>query len=206
MDVDTMATLFALLTVAADVAVVGIALIAVIDRDGSRGMRPAMIETLGPSALWLAFLVALTATLGSLYLSEVAHFVPCELCWYQRIAMYPLAPILLVAAYRHDAGVWRYVVPVAAIGAAISIYHYQLERFPEQGSASCSPEAPCTVVWIWKFHFISIPLMALSAFALIVALTLVARAADRLDTDDDPARLAGHSGAVQPPEVDGRRR
>ncbi|HEY7762066.1 MAG TPA: disulfide bond formation protein B, partial [Actinomycetota bacterium] len=92
MDVDTMATLFALFTVAADVAVVGIALIAVIDRDGSRGMRPAVIETLGPSALWLAFLVALTATLGSLYLSEVAHFVPCELCWYQRIAMYPLAP------------------------------------------------------------------------------------------------------------------
>jgi hypothetical protein len=48
--------------------------------------------------------------------------------------------------------------------------------------------------------------MALSAFALIVALTLVARAADRLDTDDDPARLAGHSGAVEAPEVDGRRR
>lgn len=201
-----MATLFSLLTVAADVAVVGIALIAVVDRDGSRGMRPAMIETLGPSALWLAFLVALTATLGSLYLSEAAHFVPCELCWYQRIAMYPLAPILLVAAYRHDAGVWRYVVPVAAIGAAISIYHYQLERFPEQGSASCSPEAPCTVVWIWKFHFISIPFMALSAFALIVALVLIAKSGSPLDGTDDAARLTGHSDAVSASEIDGRRR
>jgi disulfide bond formation protein DsbB len=206
MDVDTMATLFALLTVAADIAVVGIAVVAIFDRDGSRGVRSAMIETLGPSALWLAFLVALTATLGSLYLSEIAHFVPCELCWYQRIAMYPLVPILLVAAYRRDAGVWRYVVPVAAIGAAISIYHYQLERFPEQASSSCSPEAPCTVVWIWKFHFISIPFMALSAFALIVALVLVARSGERLDTADDAARLSGHSGAVDASEIDGRRR
>jgi disulfide bond formation protein DsbB len=206
MDVDTMATLFALLTVAADIAVVGIAVVAIFDRDGSRGVRSAMIETLGPSALWLAFLVALTATLGSLYLSEIAHFVPCELCWYQRIAMYPLVPILLVAAYRRDAGVWRYVVPVAAIGAAISIYHYQLERFPEQASSSCSPEAPCTVVWIWKFHFISIPFMALSAFALIVALVLVARSGERLDTADDAARLSEPSGAVDASEIDGRRR
>lgn len=201
-----MATLFALLTVAADLAVVGIALVAIVDRDGSRGMRPALIETLGPSALWLAFLVALTAALGSLYLSEVAHFVPCELCWYQRIAMYPLAPILLVAAYRRDPFVWRYVVPVAAIGAAISIYHYQLERFPEQASASCSADAPCTVVWIWRFHFISIPFMALSAFALIVALVLVARSGTAVDTTDDGARLTGHSDAVGASEIDGRRR
>ena len=201
-----MATLFALLTVAADLAVVGIALVVIVDRDGSRGMRPALIETLGPSALWLAFLVALTATLGSLYLSEVAHFVPCELCWYQRIAMYPLAPILFVAAYRRDPGVWRYVVPVAAIGAAISIYHYQLERFPEQASASCSPDAPCTVVWIWRFHFISIPFMALSAFALIGALVLVARSGTTVDTTDDGARLTGHSDAVGASEIDGRRR
>ncbi|HJR98650.1 MAG TPA: disulfide bond formation protein B [Actinomycetota bacterium] len=206
MDVDTMATLFALLTVAADLAVVGMALVVIVDRDGSRGMRPALIETLGPSALWLAFLVALTATLGSLYLSEVAHFVPCELCWYQRIAMYPLAPILFVAAYRRDPGVWRYVVPVAAIGAAISIYHYQLERFPEQASASCSPDAPCTVVWIWRFHFISIPFMALSAFALIGALVLVARSGTTVDTTDDGARLTGHSDAVGASEIDGRGR
>ena len=158
-----------------------------------------MWETLGPSALWLAFLVALTATLGSLYLSEVAHFVPCKLCWYQRIAMYPLVPILAIAAWKRDVSVVRYVVPLAVIGAAISIYHYQLERFPGQASVSCSADAPCTVVWIWKFHFVSIPLMALSGFALIVALVLVARSFARLDTDDDGATLAEHSGATVAP-------
>ncbi|MGZ8615070.1 MAG: disulfide oxidoreductase [Actinomycetota bacterium] len=199
MKVDTMATLFALLTVVAIAAVAAVALLAVAGRDGFSSTRDTVWETLGPSALWLAFLVALTATLGSLYLSEVAHFVPCKLCWYQRIAMYPLVPILAIAAWKRDVSVARYVVPLAAIGAAISIYHYQLERFPSQASVSCSADAPCTVVWIWKFHFVSIPLMALSGFALIVALVLVARSSARLDTDDDGATLAEHSGATAAP-------
>jgi len=199
MNVDTMATLFALLTVIAIAAVIAIALLAVASRDGFSSTKDAVWETLGPSALWLAFLVALTATLGSLYLSEVAHFVPCKLCWYQRIAMYPLVPILAIAAWKRDFSVVRYVVPLAVIGAAISIYHYQLERFPSQASVSCSADAPCTVVWIWKFHFVSIPLMALSGFALIVALVLVARSSARLDTDEDGATLAEHSGATAAP-------
>ena len=199
MNVDTMATLFALLTVIAIVAVIAFALLAVAGRDGFSSKRDTVWETLGPSALWLAFLVALTATLGSLYLSEVAHFVPCKLCWYQRIAMYPLVPILAIAAWKRDVSVVRYVVPLAVIGAAISIYHYQLERFPSQASVSCSADAPCTVVWIWKFHFVSIPLMALSGFALIVALVLVARSFSRVDTDDDGATLAEHSGASAAP-------
>ena len=198
MNVDTMATLFALLTIVADAAVVVIVVIAVAGRRDSSARATAW-ETLGPSAVWLAFLVAITATLGSLYLSEVAHFIPCKLCWYQRIAMYPLVPILAIAAWKRDAGIWRYAVPVAAIGAVISIYHYQLERFPSQASVSCSAEAPCTVVWIWKFHFISIPFMALSGFALIVALLLVARSTARLDADDEGATLAEHSGATAAP-------
>jgi hypothetical protein len=199
MNVETMATLFALLTVVANIVVIAIAVIAVADRDGFSGLKRSVWSTLGPSALWLAFAVALTATLGSLYLSEVAHFVPCELCWYQRIAMYPLVPILFVAAVKRDAGVWRYAAPLAAIGSALSIYHYQLERFPDQTSVSCTLEAPCTVVWIWKFHYISIPFMALSGFALIVALLLVARSSARLDTDDEGATLTEHSGAIDAP-------
>ena len=193
-----MATLFALLTIVADLAVLAIVVLAVAGRNGS-ALKDAAWDPRGPSAIWLAFLVALTATLGSLYLSEVAHFIPCVLCWYQRIAMYPLVPILLIAAWKGDAGIWRYTVPVAAIGAAISIYHYQLERFPNQASVSCSAEAPCTVVWIWRFHFISIPFMALSGFALIVALLLVARSVSRVDTDDEGATLAEHSGATAAP-------
>ena len=69
---------------------------------------------------------------GSLYFSEVAHFVPCRLCWYQRIAMYPLVLLLGIATLRRDVGIRLYAIPLAAIGAAVSIYHVQLERFPDQ--------------------------------------------------------------------------
>ena len=118
------------------------------------------------------------------------HFVPCKLCWYQRIDR----PLCDPADRGMEARCLGRQVRRAArgIGAAISIYHYQLERFPA-GRRSRGADAPCTVVWIWKFHFVSIPLMALSGFALIVALVLVARSFARLDTDDDGATLAEHS-------------
>ncbi|MEO8476502.1 MAG: disulfide bond formation protein B [Actinomycetota bacterium] len=172
MDVRTMSTLFALLTVIADVSVLAIAVIGTGARwpGGLRRARDGMCDLLSETGLWLAWLVALTATLGSLYYSEVAHFLPCKLCWFQRIGIYPLAVVLLIAALRRDRAIRFYAIPVAAISAAISTYHYQLERFPNQASPSCSVEAPCTVVWVWRFHYISIPMMALSAALLVIAL------------------------------------
>jgi disulfide bond formation protein DsbB len=121
---------------------------------------------------------------GSLYFSEVANYTPCPLCWYQRIAMYPLVVILGIAALRSDLAVRRYVLPLVAIGSVISIYHYQLERFPSQTSVACSADVPCTVVWIWRFHYISIPFMALSAFALIAALLLLGAAPEAGPEDE----------------------
>lgn len=177
MSTRTVSTFFALLTVAANVAVLGVVAAAVAARfskrarDAVTGWRAAI----RPALLPVAWLVATVATLGSLYYSEVAHFVPCKLCWYQRIAMYPLAIILGIAAWRGEEAVRRYVLPVVTIGALISIYHYQLERFPSQSSFSCTVEAPCTLVWVWHFHYISIPFMALSAFALIATVLSLAR-------------------------------
>lgn len=180
MNVSTMSTLFALLTVIADLAVLAILVIGVGARWSTslRGARDALCDLMSETGLWLAWLVALTATLGSLYYSEVAHFVPCKLCWYQRIGIYPLAVVLLLAALRRDRAVRFYAIPVAAISAVISTYHYQLERFPNQASPSCSVEAPCTVVWVWRFHYISIAMMALSAALLIIALLWAAGRGD----------------------------
>jgi len=180
-----MSLFFALLTVTTNVVVVTIVVLAIAGRWSPTAARHlGRIEAvLGEPAIFLAGLVALVATLGSLYYSEVAHFTPCLLCWYQRIAMYPLAVILPIAAFRRDRGIWRYVVPVAAIGAAISIYHYQLQRFPDQASVSCSVEAPCALTWVWQLGYISIPFMALSAFALIVTLLLVGRTAPAWEPD-----------------------
>jgi disulfide bond formation protein DsbB len=114
--------------------------------------------------------VAAAATLGSLYYSEIAHYVPCDYCWYQRIAMYPLALILGIAAFRDDRSITRYAVPLAAAGGLISGYHYLIQQFPDLSTGSCSAAAPCTATWVWEFGFVSIPFMALSCFAAIVAL------------------------------------
>jgi disulfide bond formation protein DsbB len=134
-----------------------------------------VFEDLAPNALWLAWIVALVTTLGSLYYSEVAHFVPCPLCWYQRIAVYPLAIVLLVAAIRRDRTIWYYAIGPAVIGAAFAIYHTQLQAFPSQGSSFCTLREPCTTRYVWQFGFVSLPFMALSAFAFIITMLFVAR-------------------------------
>lgn len=176
MSVETINLLSAMLTVATIVAVLVFTVLALGARfsDGVAGMRDATWETVAEIALPLAAIVGLVAVLGSLYYSEVEHFIPCKLCWYQRIAMYPMPVILAIAAWRRDRSVRAYVIPLAAIGAAFAIYHYQLERFPDQSSGFCTVEAPCTIVWVWMFHFISLPLMALSGFALIAWLVWIA--------------------------------
>ena len=190
MSIDAVTTFFALLAVLA-LAIVVVSLVGWLVARIGGGLPPALgsvRDAVGEIALWGAFAVALTATLGSLYLSEVAHFPPCELCWYQRIAMYPLTVVLGVAALRRDVGVRWYVVPVAVIGAGISTYHYLLERFPDSVASSCDVEVPCTFVWVWKFHFLSIPGMAWIGFAAIITLVLLAR------PPAVPATQAGTSG------------
>ena len=127
---------------------------------------------------WLAFAVAATAMSGSLYYSEIANFPPCDFCWYQRIAMYPLALILLIAAISNDRQIGRYVIPIALIGLALSTYHYQLQLFPEQAS-SCQPAIPCHTQWVDQFGFVSIPFMAGSSFLAILALHLAIWRIDR---------------------------
>ena len=134
--------------------------------------------------MWLAFVVALVTTLGSLYLSEVAHFVPCPLCWYQRICMYPLVVALAVGGLRRDREVYAYVLPPAIIGAGFAIYHTQLQAFPAQHGPFCKIAEPCTVRYVWEFGFVSIPFMALSAFAFIIVMMLLVRS-DRSAEDDD---------------------
>jgi len=181
MNVPSMTLLFSMLTVIADLAVIAFTALAIAARysEGAAEMRDRVWERAGDIALPMAFLVGLTCTLGSLYYSEIAHFDPCKLCWFQRIAMYPLPLLLGIATLRRDRAIRVYAIPMALVGAAISIYHYQLERFPSQTHLSCELDSPCTTVWFWKFHYISLPLMALSGFLLIVWLTWIAGQSER---------------------------
>jgi disulfide bond formation protein DsbB len=125
--------------------------------------------------LRLAWTMAVVAMLGSLYYSQIGHLPPCEYCWYQRIAMYPLAVILGIAVVRRDTAVRRYVLPLAAIGGSISAYHYMIQQFPNLSTGVCSTAIPCTTPLVWKFDFVSIPFMALVSFAAIITVLALDR-------------------------------
>jgi disulfide bond formation protein DsbB len=136
----------------------------------ARGREAAAAQ--GQHALWLAWLVAAVATVGSLIYSEVIHFVPCRLCWFQRIFMYPLSIVLLVGAIRRDLAARFYALPLALIGLAISVWHYLIQVFPSLEGSSCDPVNPCSARYVEVFGFISIPFMAGAGFTLIAVLLL----------------------------------
>ncbi len=132
-------------------------------------------DTLLGGELWIAWGIALLATLGSLYFSEVADFVPCRLCWFQRIAMYPLAVLLLVGAVRRDVrGAVLYGLAFPVVGAGVAIYHIYIENNPGAESAGCRATAPCSTKWIDEFGYVTIPTLALTAFATVFVLMLFA--------------------------------
>jgi len=178
---ETLQLFFALLALACNVATV----VLLVARLAGRSRPSAIVAAVQPIALWWAWVVAFVSMLGSLYFSEVANFVPCNLCWYQRIAMYPLAVILLVGALRRDWGVRWYAVPVAAIGACISTYHVLIERFPSLESSNvCSLAVPCNFIWFEEIGFVTLPYMALSAFLLILVLLTLPPAVAVEDDDE----------------------
>jgi disulfide bond formation protein DsbB len=123
--------------------------------------------------LYAAWLVAIVATAGSLYFSEVRLFVPCTLCWYQRIMMYPLVILLGVASYRQDRKVVVYALPLAVIGGAFSLFHYLEQKVPGFSAPTlCRVGVPCNQEYINWLGFITIPFLALVAFVLISVLLL----------------------------------
>ncbi len=141
-----------------------------------RGPARRLRELLWGYELWLAFAVAAVATGGSLFFSEVAHFVPCELCWYQRIAMYPLSITLLLAAIANDYRVARYLLPFPIVGAGVATYHLLVENHVVEQTQACQISAPggCATRWIEEFGYVTIPTLSLSAFVLLFAFLILA--------------------------------
>ena len=120
--------------------------------------------------LWAAFAVSAIATGGSLFFSEIAHFVPCELCWFERICLFPLSIITLLAALAADFRVARYLLPLPLTGAGVSIYHLLVERGVVGQSTVCLASAPggCATKWIDEFGYVTIPVIALTGFLLLL--------------------------------------
>lgn len=190
MTTETVELFYAILAVLAFIFVATVLVIRLlaVGSASARGWYRTIATFVEPNALWMAFWVALLATSGSLYFSEFAHFDPCRLCWYQRIAMYPLVVILGIAAVRRDPGVRIYARALAIIGAVIAAYHVAFEWLPELlDTGACGAGPSCAVIWFRVFGFISFPTLALTAFLLIVTLMSVrSQDADLGDPDTDP--------------------
>lgn len=126
--------------------------------------------------LFVCWLIACVATLGSLFFSEVMGFAPCVLCWYQRICIYPLVLIFGAGLFSFDAGVIKYSLPLAIAGWFVALYHTLLYEgiFPKS-IQPCSEGVPCTEKYIELFGFLSIPLLSLLAFSAIIALLYLLR-------------------------------
>ena len=182
-DTETVQLFVGLLTITAAlgaIAVVVLRLLAAAGNDSAARLGSGISD----SGVWLAWIVAVGATVGSLYFSEVADFTPCRFCWFQRIAMYPLAVILLVGALRKDPNVRWYAAPLAIIGAVISGWHSLIEWRPSLDNGECEFQGPsCTFVWFREFGF-SLANMALIGFLTILILLLV-RFPARLDAAAD---------------------
>jgi disulfide bond formation protein DsbB len=116
----------------------------------------------------LIFIIALAAFLGSLFFSEIKEFPPCDLCWYQRVLMYPIGIIAFFAIIFHDNKAYRYIFPMSLMGMSIAIYNYLLQKTDWFVKLeTCSIDNPCNEIVINYLGFITIPLMSFVAFGAI---------------------------------------
>lgn len=130
-----------------------------------------LLDRLTASTRHIALLVAMIATCGSLFFSEVLNWIPCDLCWQQRILMYPLALILTVGIIRDDRGLHFYGLPLALAGMGVSLYHY-LQVLKILAPSDCVGPVPCsfdylTPILTGPWSFIKIPFLAFVAFTII---------------------------------------
>jgi disulfide bond formation protein DsbB len=146
--------------------------------------RDTLRQWLWGYELWAAFVVAAIATGGSLFFSQVAGYVPCEMCWFQRICMYPLSILTLFLAAHRDNRAARYLLPFPLVGACVSIYHLLIENHVVSTPTACQiGGAGCAVKWIDYFGYMTIPTLALTAFLLLFGL-LVLAAAPKVERHD----------------------
>ncbi|WP_072681954.1 disulfide oxidoreductase [Arcobacter sp. LA11] len=131
-------------------------------------------KTMNSTLVFLSFLVASTATLGSLFFSEIMEFIPCSMCWYQRIFMYPLVLIFLINLLYPDDKIFKYSFPIVLVGLFFSIYHNLLMWgiIPES-VVPCRQGVPCSTEYFEYFGFINIPFLSLLSYSLIFIFLII---------------------------------
>jgi disulfide bond formation protein DsbB len=124
--------------------------------------------------IFTAWLISLVATMGSLFFSEIMHFPPCTLCWYQRIFMYPLVLVFLMGLFPLNKNVFKFSIPLVLGGWFFAIYHNLLHFgiIPESATP-CSQGVSCAAKYIEWGGFITIPLLSFTAFTILLSLLVI---------------------------------
>lgn len=143
--------------------------------------KPHQAKLAPPTLIYVAWVMALLATLGSLFFSEVMKLPPCVLCWYQRICLYPLVLLLPVGIFLRDPKVVHYTLPLVVVGLAIAAYHNLLYYgFIAEDLSPCTAGVPCTARQIEWLGFVGIPLLGLGGFVFILGLLLAHQRQQRI--------------------------
>ncbi|MED4219522.1 disulfide oxidoreductase [Priestia megaterium] len=121
--------------------------------------------------LFNSWAIAVLATGGSLFFSEILKYQPCNLCWYQRILMYPLVLLLGIMLIKKKYHHIFYVIPFTLIGMFFSLYHYGIQKF-NLSNLSCG-RVSCNEEYINIFNFITFPFLSFLSFSIILILSLV---------------------------------
>ncbi len=125
--------------------------------------------------VFACWLLASISALGSLFFSDVMGHLPCVLCWYQRVCMYPLVLILPAGLFPYDTNIVRYALPLSLLGLGTAVFHLLLVAgFIPDSIKPCVQGIPCTEVQIAWFGFVTIPLLSALSFLVISALLLLA--------------------------------
>ena len=133
-------------------------------------------------ALYVAWTVSIISMLGSLYYSEVQRLVPCTLCWYQRIVMYPLVVLIAIGILKNDHDVKHYLIPLSATGLLIAVYQVMLQQGWVKDFEVCSATANCAVKQAVWLHVVTIPMLSLFAFIIITIAHIIHQHYDELES------------------------
>ena len=137
-------------------------------------ISPARTQDSAWTLVFACWLLASAAALGSLFLSEVMGHLPCLLCWYQRICMYPLVLILPAGLFPFDRNIVRYALPLSVTGTLIALFHVLLVAgYIPESIKPCVQGIPCSEVQVVWFGFVTIPLLSVASFLLITALLVL---------------------------------
>lgn len=177
--VPVVAKILAILTVGTDIGIVLFLLAGLIGffYVPVRFLKNKLLNSVAPYARILAFLIALVSMSGSLFYSEVAKYTPCLLCWWQRIFMYPQTLLIAMGIIKNDRHVADYAIGLSTAGGIIALYHYYIQ-LGGKSFFSCAQvgfSSECSKRFTLEFGYVSIPMMALTAFVAIIILMTVSK-------------------------------